>query len=65
MAGYDDFRFSTICDPPLTSYRVDVDAMAAAAVEQMRRKMARKQCLAPTIMVPGALVVRESTTAQG
>ena len=64
VAGYDDFRYSTICDPPLTSYRVDVDSMAAAAVDQMRRKMARKHSLAPTIMVPGALVVRESTAKQ-
>lgn len=64
VAGYDDFRYSTICDPPLTSYRVDVDSMTAAAVDQMRRKMARKHSLAPTIMVPGALVVRESTAKQ-
>ena len=64
VAGYDDFRYSTICDPPLTSYRVDVDSMAAAAVDQMRRKMARQHSLAPTIMVPGALVVRESTAKQ-
>ena len=61
VAGYDDFRYSTICDPPLTSYRVDVDAMAAAAIDQMRRKMAHKVSIAPTVMVPGALVIREST----
>lgn len=61
VAGYDDFRFSTICRPPLTSYRVDVGAMAAAAVAQIRRKLARKNPDAPTVMVPGALVVREST----
>ncbi len=61
VAGYDDFRYSTICNPPLSSYRVDVDAMAAAAVAQMRRKMARKAPIAPTVMVPGALVLREST----
>ena len=61
VAGYDDFRYSTICDPPLTSYRVDVESMAAAAVEQMRRKMNHKTSIAPTVMVPGALVVREST----
>ena len=61
VAGYDDFRYSTICNPPLSSYRVDVDAMAAAAVAQMSRKMAHKPAIAPTIMVPGALVLREST----
>ena len=61
VAGYDDFRYSTICDPPLTSYRVDVEGMAAAAVDQMRRKMAHKTSIATTVTVPGALVVREST----
>lgn len=61
VAGYDDFRFSTICRPPLSSYRVDVDAMAAAAVAQIRRKMAHRAPYAPTVMVPGALVLREST----
>lgn len=63
VAGYDDFRFSTICRPPLTSYRVDVGAMASAAVAQIRRKLAHKNPDAPTVMVPGALVVRESTTS--
>lgn len=61
VAGYDDFRFSTICRPPLTSYRVDVGGMAGAAVTQLRRRMAKKRCAAPTVIVPGALVTREST----
>lgn len=61
VAGYDDFRFSTICRPPLTSYRVDVGAMAIAAVAQMLRKLTKKNPEAPTVMVPGALVIREST----
>ena len=61
VAGYDDFRFSTICRPPLTSYRVDVGEMAAATLALIRRKMARKKPEAPTVQVPGALVVREST----
>lgn len=65
VAGYDDFRFSTICRPPLTSYRVDVGTMAAAAVTQLRRRMAKKECAAPTVLVPGALVVRESTQPAG
>lgn len=61
VAGYDDFRFSTICRPPLTSYRVGVGEMAASAIGLIRRKMARKKPIAPTVLVPGALVLREST----
>ena len=39
MTGYDDHRFSTICTPQLTSYRVDVDGMANAAVTLLARKL--------------------------
>lgn len=61
VVGYDDFRYSTICKPPLTTYRVDVEAMARTVVAQLRRKMAHKPPLAPTVVIPGAFVRREST----
>jgi len=61
VAGYDDYQFSTICRPQLTSYRVDVKGMASAVVNQLHRKLHQKPPLAPTTIVPGALVRREST----
>ena len=61
VTGYDDYRYSTICNPPLTSYRVDLDGMAKTVVAQLRRKMAHKPALAPTVIVPGGFVRREST----
>ena len=61
VTGYDDFRYSTICNPPLTTHRVDVEAMARTVVAQLCRKMAHKQPLAPTVVIPGAFVRREST----
>ena len=61
VTGYDDYRFSTICRPQLTSYRIDVDGMAAAVVSQLRRKLNGKAPLAPTTIVPGAFVRRDST----
>lgn len=60
VTGYDDYRYSTICRPQLTSYRIDVDGMAAAVVSQLRRKINGKTPLAPTTIVPGAFVRRES-----
>lgn len=60
VTGYDDFRYSTICTPPLTTYRVDVEGMAQAVVTHLRRKMAGKYPLAPTVIVPGAFVRRGS-----
>ena len=61
VTGYDDYRYSTICNPPLTSYRVDLDGMAKTVVAQLRRKMAHKPPVAPTVIVPGGFVRREST----
>lgn len=61
VTGYDDHRFSTLCIPQLTSYRVDVDSMAASAVSQLQRKLKHKPVLSPTVIVPGALVCRDST----
>lgn len=61
VTGYDDYRYSLICNPPLTSYRVDLDGMAKTVVAQLRRKMAHKPAIAPTVIVPGGFVRREST----
>ena len=61
VTGYDDRRFSTICTPQLTSYRVDVDGMANAAVNLLARKLNGKAVPAPITLVPGTIVYREST----
>ena len=62
MCGYDDFRFAVLCQPPLTTYRVNVEQMAAAVVAWLSRKVRQEEV--PEAMmwtVPGRLVVREST----
>lgn len=61
VCGYDDYRFATLCQPQLTTYRVDVEAMAEAAVAQLARKIRQEQVEPVTITIPGRLVVREST----
>ena len=65
VCGYDDFRFATLCQPPLTTYRVSVEQMAAAAVAWLARKI-RRDDPPDTMMwtVPGHLIVRESTGVQ-
>lgn len=55
VTGYDDYRYSTICSPQLTSYRVDLDGMAKTVVAQLRRKMAHKLPLPPPSSCPAAL----------
>lgn len=61
VTGYNDYRYSTISHPQLTSYRIDVDGMAAAVVSQLRCKLDHQTPPTPTTIVPGALVQREST----
>lgn len=62
VCGYDDYRFATLCQPPLTTYRVDGEQMAAAVVSWLVRQI-RGEAPLPSMMwtVPGRLVVREST----
>lgn len=61
VTGYDDFRFSSMSNPRLTTYRVNVRAMAESAVAALNRKMLHKSTLAPTAVIPGTFVKREST----
>lgn len=64
VCGYDDFRFATLCQPPLTTYRVSVEQMAAAVVTWLARKIRQDDPVEPVMWtVPGRLVVRESTGA--
>ncbi len=63
VTGYDDYRYSTIGSPTLTTYRVNVSGMAQAAVRLIRRKLAGKAVQFPRNTVPGTIVIRESTKA--
>lgn len=61
VCGYDDYRFSTLCQPPLTSYRVNVDLMAEMAVSRLDAALRRQPAAAVYCIVPGRLIVRGST----
>lgn len=61
ITGYDDYRFSMLSRPPLTSYKVNVKEMAATAIKIIRRKLNNKAVKNPKNIVPGTLIVREST----
>ena len=61
VVGYDDYRFAQLCDPPLTTYRVNVEEMATAVVSQLIRKMRGKRIVAGSIVIAGQLVTRRST----
>ena len=61
VAGYDDFRYSTLSDPPLTTYRVNVDAMGETTVSRLVKKIKRKNYIQGCVIVNGTLVIRKST----
>ncbi|MDE7242395.1 MAG: LacI family DNA-binding transcriptional regulator [Oscillospiraceae bacterium] len=64
ICGYDDYhRFATLANPKLTTYRVDVEHMAAAAVKQLGKKLRQEQTDTLSCIIPGHLVVRESSGA--
>lgn len=61
VAGYDDYRFSRIGVPLLTTYRVNVDAMSQIVVERMVKKIEGTAIGEQSAIARGQLVVREST----
>ncbi len=61
VTGYDDYQFAQICDPQLTTYRVNTEAMGQIAVTQLIRKIKGKRVTNGNIVVSGRLIKRNST----
>lgn len=61
VVGYNDYRFSTMCRPQLTSYHVNIEGMAAAAVDCIQKKLSGQPSMSPVHIVSGAFVKRDST----
>lgn len=61
VVGYDDYHFAQICEPRLTTYRVNVEDMGRTAVNQLMRKISGKHVTGGNIVVNGKFIGREST----
>ena len=61
VVGFDDYRFATLCSPPLTTFRVDLDAMGSAAINLLVRKIYSKNYTKGRTIISGFPVFREST----
>lgn len=61
VAGYDDYRASQLCIPPLTSYHVEPDIMAQQAVATMVQLQTKGMAPLLHTIVPGYPVFRRST----
>ena len=61
VCGYDDYHYATLCQPQLTSYRVNVELMSKTAVRRLVAKICQDESPAILYAIPGHMVVRESS----
>lgn len=64
VVGYDDYHFAQICEPRLTTYRVNVEDMSKTVVNQLVRKLRGKHATNGNTVISGRLVCRESTKGE-
>lgn len=60
IVGFDDFLFARLCNPPLTTFLVDQDAMAKAAVKALVKKLHGQSGHNGRIVISGHVVYRDS-----
>ena len=65
VCGYDDFRYATLSQPQLTTYRVDVGLMARTAVNRLAARIRQEDAGPVYVTIPGQIVIRESSGAAG
>lgn len=63
VVGFDDFRFATMCVPPLTTFRVNMEEMSEATIGRLIRKMLKKRYTDGRMVINGQVVYRASTAA--
>lgn len=60
VTGYDDYQFPLVCDPPLTTYQVNMEDMGRVAVSQLLRRIKGKRFSGENSVIGGKLVKRNS-----
>ena len=60
VAGYDDYTFSMLCDPKLTTYKVNTEEMAKKAVEQLVKRIKGRTVIYGQSVIGGELIKRDS-----
>ncbi len=59
IIGFDDDRVSSYCNPPLTTFKQDKDAIAKHAAEILLKKI-QGETVPELIQIPAELIIRES-----
>lgn len=60
VTGYDDHRFSLLCTPQLTTYRVNIEEMGRVAVSRLVKKIYGENTTGSSVVVGGTLIKRDS-----
>lgn len=60
LVGFDDYIYSTLSDPKLTTYRVNMEEMAKIAVSVMSKKLKNPSYTKGRTVVDGNIVIRDS-----
>ena len=60
VVGFDDYIYSTLSDPKLTTYRVNMEEMAKIAVSVMSKKLKNPSYTKGRTVVDGNIVIRDS-----
>lgn len=60
VVGFDDSRYATLCEPPLTTYHVNMEKMAEVVISQLIAKITNKSNISGAIIIKGNIVNRQS-----
>lgn len=60
VVGFDDFIWATVCDPKLTTFRVNMEQMGKSVVEMMAGKLEEKDYIGGRKVICGEIVIRDS-----
>ena len=60
VVGFDDFIYARLCDPMLTTFRIDLKMMSEVAVDAMIRKINDENYRIGRKVISGELVIRDS-----
>lgn len=61
VIGYDDYYYSQLCDPQLTTYRVNIEELGRTVVEQLVAKIRGEHVSSRNTVINGRFVKRDST----
>ncbi len=60
VVGFDDYLFATVCEPQLTTFKVNVPTMASIAVNSIIKRMKKGTASGNRNVVGGEVVIRDS-----